>query len=291
MTIDSNNDSRRLPLQRELPGWTLDERTVTWLWMVLRDMDRQQRLGLRLDDREFGARAMFDEMADVIHRLQLADKLFDEKQMYVLPAHDLQWIEKSGRQVNWLLHELTQNSDTPRLKWPSRLNHKDAVIAVIDFWPDPIADKKKRTERLRRGWLQHLEEDKYFAWLKKDNEKQKCEVAWDWYQDNHHRHLRETSRFAKPDNILFFLDTSGFTLDEKRFHIEEIKKELKRRQARSNLEGKKQTNFALPEEVRRQLDELVEQYGLTKKQIIERLIRHAAANGLPDGNADNRPAP
>ena len=50
---------------------------------------------------------------------------------------------------------------------------------------------------------------------------------------------------------------------------------------KKNQIGKKQSNFVLPDDVKDQLDALAGQFGLTKKQIIEKLIRYAAKNGLP----------
>lgn len=281
MSIIIDNSPGRAALQRELPGWTLSDRTVTWLWMSLRARDRAQ--GLRLDGLdmdEFGSRAMFEDMANAIREHHLDGALNDEKAMHILPGDDLQWIEKRGRQVNWLLHEIDRRYETPQSKCPPILNQRDTIVALIDSWAAPVAEKQRRLVQLRADWNRHIETDRYYSWFKTGKEKQKCEAAWDWYQKEHGRLLHASARFSKLDDILFFLDTQEFSLEERQFHIEKIKQELKRQQARANLKDKKQSNFALSEEVRVQLESLVAQYGMTRRQIIERLIRNAVINGL-----------
>lgn len=291
MAIEFDNDDRRAPLQRELPGWTLDDRTVTWLWMVLRDMDQHQRLGLRgLSADEFGTKAMYLDMAEAILRVGRANELRDQKTMQFLPSEDLKWIWKDRRLINWLMHEVERMYRVPKSSYPPNLDQKSTIIALIDFREASISEKRLDFERLKERWNRHIQLDNYYSWFREGNEKKKCEAAWDWYQKEHASHFRTTLKFSKLDDILFSLDSLEFSREARQFHIESIKKELKRQQARSNLEGKKQTNFALPEDVRRQLDELVEKYGLTKKQIIERLIKNAAANGLPNGDENNHPA-
>ncbi|CAG4886648.1 hypothetical protein [Paraburkholderia saeva] len=290
MTITIFNDSRRATLRRELPDWTLDDRTVTWLWMVLRDIDREQRLGLTgLDNDKFGMQAMYQDMAAIVRRCGLANPLHDQRTTQLLNAEDLQWIEKRGRQINWLIHEIEKKYETPRSECPPGLNQREAAVALIDSWNIPITDKQRRLARLKSDWNHHLELDRHYAWFKNGKEKQKCEAAWDWYQKEHARSLHASARFSKLHDILFFLDTQDFSLEERQFHIEKIKQELKRQQARANLKDKKQSNFALSEEVRDQLEGLVAQYGLTRRQIIERLIRNAAINGLDGERAPDAP--
>ncbi|MGD7189987.1 hypothetical protein ACQCRI_16375 [Ralstonia pseudosolanacearum] len=291
MSITIDNDPGRTILQRELPGWTLSDRTVNWLWMSLRARDRALDLRLDgLDMDEFGSRAMFEDMANAIRKHRLEGALHDEKAMHILPGDDLQWIEKRGRQVNWLLHQIDTRYETPRSKCPSILSQRDTVVALIDAWEAPVAEKQRRLVRLRADWNRHLETDRYYSWFKTGKEKQKCEAAWDWYQKEHGRSLHASAKFSKLDDILFFLDTQEFSVEERRFHIEKIKQELKRQQARANLKDKKQSNFALSEEVRDQLEGLVAQYGMTRRQIIERLIRKAAINGLDGERApDDHP--
>jgi len=281
MTITILNDSRRAPLRRELPGWTLDDRTVAWLWMVLRDIDREQRLGLTgLDGDKFGMQAMYQDMASIVRRCGLTNVLNDQKTTQLLGADDLQWIEKRGRQVNWLTHEIDKRYETPRSACPPGLKQRETVIALIDSWNISITEKQQRLMRLRSAWNRHFELDRHYAWFKIGKEKQKCDAAWDWYQKEHGHSLHASARFSKLEDILFFLDTQEFSLEERQFHIEKIKQELKRQQARANLKDKKQSNFALSEEVRDQLEGLVAQYGMTRRQIIERLIRNATINGL-----------
>ncbi|MFC5427554.1 hypothetical protein ACFPTO_01825 [Paraburkholderia denitrificans] len=287
MAIAYDNESGVEALQAQLPGWILDPRTLTWLWMWLRVS------GAPLTDEEerdlapdmFMTKAMFLTMADRLGDRYLVEDLSKARTVEILPMHDLSWIEKNGRQITWLVNEFEQIFREDRVNdpvYPSVLNSRERLIAMIDYWRQPISEKQRVLNGLRDNWVQHLRLDEYYKWFKEGSEKQKCEVAWDWYCEKYPRLMRSVSKFVKLDDLLSFLDSSNFSSDKRQLHIGEIKKELKRRQSRKNLEGKSQTNLALSDESRHQLDFLVKQQRMTMVAIVERLIQHAARYGMPD---------
>lgn len=278
----------RTALKEHFRDWRLNDRDLVWLWLSLRD-----RASDAFPVEAYGANDMCDRMADFIEDERMRGDLAEARAVTMLPDHDLQWIGKSGRQVNWLLREFLEylrENQLPAPACPAHLSPRDELIALLDYWRDPIAQKQRLLDRLQRKWNRHLADDKHYAWFKRGDEKQKCEVAWDWYQQEYPRLVREASKFAKLDDILFCLDTSNLKLDEKRFHLEEIKRELKRRQSRNNLEGKSQTNLALSGEIRSQLNMLAAKQGLTLVAVVERLIQHANRYGMPKEPSDTEPA-
>ncbi|WP_312438525.1 hypothetical protein [Janthinobacterium sp.] len=262
-------------LKSLFPKWRLNDREVVWLWLMLRRL----KLALPLD--EFGANNMCDRMAHFIEDERLIAYFEEERNITILREEDLQWIEKSARQSKWLIDEFLNEIRIDEPVYPAHLSPREKLIAIVDYWNAPIARKSEVLDSLRKDWGHHLEEDKYYKWFKENSEKQKCETAWGWYRKEMPRLTRGKNPFHTYEALLLFLDSSGLKLDEKRLHIVEIKKEWKRRQVSANQEGTKQTNFAFPEDVRSQLDTLAKKFGLTKKELVERLIRHAAKNGLP----------
>lgn len=273
------------------PQWRLDDRTIAWLWMSLRDRRQVQELGLNgLNIEQYNTRAMFRDMTRAIHELDLEGVLSDEKVKFVLPIDDFRWFIKDPRKVNWILLKLRGMDGWRDLICPTKLDKENTLIVLFDSWLAPTPEKRRLLDQLKEDWIQHIELDRFYSWFNERDQKKRCEVAWEWYRKEHPRTLRATQKFTHLNDFLFFLDTQDFSIDARLLHIAEIRKEFKRQQVRANLKGKKQSNFALPEEVRDQLDELVEQYGLTKRQIIERLIRNATINGLDGERAsDDRP--
>ncbi|WP_145927062.1 hypothetical protein [Jeongeupia sp. USM3] len=282
MTIvrDYSNDREAHPLawtllKRCLPSWKLDERERVWIWLKLSHSGDD----LPLDG--FGTVETYKRMAEIIDKNEFATLLENDRTTTQVPKHDLRWIDKTGRQISWLLHEIKRNSDIPDIQCPAHLPEKEEFIARLDYWSESISKKRKFLESIRNQWNRHLREDKNYKWFEGDNEKQKCEAAWEWLQKVDHRLLRGTSKFTEIEHLQRCFDTSTLTTNEKLYYINEIKKEMKRRQSKENLKGKIQTNLALPDESRNQLTELAKRNGMTMTKMVEYLVRHAHTNGLP----------
>lgn len=280
MLIQHNNESLSdkiayQKLKDAFPQWNWSPRVLTWLWLVL------EAKGSRLSPDEFGVEAMYDEMGDFAYNERLHDLLNDEYQTSMLPEHSLEWIDKNGRQVNWLFYKLKEERNRLPRQYPVKLNVREKFIAAIDYLAIPLSKKEKLIEQLNRSWVRHSAEDKHYDWFKGSQPKLRCEIAWNWYQENYPRRMRETLKFKNLSDVLVFLDTSGFELDEKRFHIEQIKKKFNLNKTKANLDGKKQTNLALREEIREQFDELAKKERMTLVEIAEHLIQHAHRYGMP----------
>ncbi|MFM0131222.1 hypothetical protein [Paraburkholderia sediminicola] len=282
MTLEIGNGDGRGALLAALPKWRLDDRTVACLWMSLRDSERVQDLRLNgLNIGEYGTQAMYWDMAYAIRELNLQGMLFDEREKYILPMDDLRWFIKDSRKINWIFSKLKGMDNLRQLICPAKLNQEDALISTIDAWQAPISEKRHALDRLKEDWNQHTDLDRYYSWFKERDEKKRCEAAWIWYREEHEHYLRTTQKFINLNDILFFLDTLSFSPEARLLHVVEIRKKFKSQQVKANLKGKRQSNFALPEEVRDQLDNLAGRYDMTKRKIIERLIRHAHEHGMP----------
>lgn len=268
----------RVSLQQTFPNWKLDERERTWLWIHL------QTEGLEISSSTFRTDEAWFQVIDFVKNQRLLTELEEEKATTILPEHYLEWIEKDGRQVNWLLNELEnlfhkEKIDLPKL--PAHLKKREKLIGLIDYLKERIEKKQNTLDRLRRIWNQHIKDDKHYSWFLRGSEKQKIDIAWEWYQENHPKVTRNASKFNNLNDFLYYLDTSGIDLDARLFHITKIKNAFKLKQTKLNLEGKKQTNLALDEEVRDQLNNLAKNNKTTMALIVEKLIRHAHQNGMP----------
>lgn len=268
----------RIKLLQLFPNWKLNEREGIWLWICI------QAKGLELSASEFRTDDAWYKIIDFIQNENLIEDLEYEKATNILPEHCLEWIEKDGRQVNWLLNELEDlfRKDGKRLpKLPAHIKKKEKLIGLMDYLMEVIERKQSILNRLQRRWNQHIKDDTRYSWFQRGSEKQKIEIAWNWYQKNHPQVTRNASKFNNLYDLLYCLDTANIDLDARLFHLTEIKKAFKLNQTKLNLEGKKQTNLALEEEVRDQLNNLAKNNKTTMTLIVEKLIRHAHQNGMP----------
>lgn len=275
-------------LQEIFPNWILDDRAINWLWLILKDRESEDQNNNDEDyfcNDDHDEQAMRYKMARYIDGDEyLINKIENWRSRSFVPEHNLSWIDKSGRQPAWLLKEyLNKNHDSrnrsPRL--PPRLTPRQQLIALLDFSDERMFRKQSTLKRLQAAWVQHQVDDKHFNWYASGSgEKQKCRIAWQWYQDNHKRAARYAEEFSRETDVLEFLDSTRFSLDEKRFHLEEIKKKFKAQQVAANRRGKQQTNLALSNDVRKKLDELSEREGMNKKELVEFLIEKAYELGM-----------
>ncbi|WP_234744702.1 hypothetical protein [Burkholderia sp. WTPI3] len=268
---------------RAIFGKNPSRREVFWLWQTLRD-EREVPPPELINGKHAQA-----WMAQCVLNSGLQPELDERRKLAMPDERELAWIGNDQRQINWLSHQINDYYGPLSLDLPAQTDPRDSFFLHIDFWNESIDHKIKYISKLKNDWVQLQTEDKYFSWFKKDRkEKLRCSVAWDWYQTEHPGILYDAPRFKNIDEIFLFLDISKFRLDEKRYHLEQIKKELKRRESLDRLKDKAQTNFALSKDVRRQLDNLVEEQRQTMVAVIERLIRHASEHGMPDESIRER---
>ncbi|CAM5553622.1 ribbon-helix-helix domain-containing protein [Eoetvoesiella caeni] len=270
-----NNDR----LQRLFPDWTLDDRAINWLWLILQD----DGAGFHVDD--FGTPGMRDKIAHYIDGYKrLSNKIEDTQSRSFTPEHDLNWIEKSGRQPAWLLKEYLKNRrNHPAPLCPPCLTARQELMALLDYSDATISRKQSTLKNLQAMWVQHQVDDKHFDWYASGGkENEKCKIAWLWYQDNHQRKATHAQEFAKQKDVLTFLDRTDFDLDAKLYHLGQIKKKFKAQQTKANRQGKTQTNLSLSEKAREQLDELAKKGAQTRTELIELLIQNAYEHGMPN---------
>lgn len=84
--------------------------------------------------------------------------------------------------------------------------------------------------------------------------------------------------------MLTYIDSTGYTLEESLYHLEQIKKKFKSQQVAANRKDKKQTNLSLSNDARQKLDALAKKENMTRTELVELLIANAHENGvLPIG--------
>lgn len=83
-------------LSKELPGWGLTEREVTWLWLVLESRER-----IQMDECQLNSQTMRDQIARALRRNpRLTRGFVRARDRELLPEEAFSWVEKEDDNQN-----------------------------------------------------------------------------------------------------------------------------------------------------------------------------------------------
>lgn len=183
----------------------------------------------------------------------------------------------------WLLDRASRHIGI-KVTFPARSSSKEKLLLLLDLWDRDQFTKQEYLAQLKVEWVKQQLNDKKLSWYSSaGKEKQKCKIAWEWYQKQHANTgtVAYTPEFSKVDDVFSFLDQNRFSDEEKLYHLEQIKKRFKTEEIKASRQNKKQTNLSLSDESRSQLNELAKRSRMTKTQLIEHLILSAVKYGIP----------
>ncbi len=271
------NQNQKDQLSTLLPKLELGEREVAWLWYFVKSLN-----GLPLEDCALNSAFMREQIAKRLcfdrSRKEKAEQGLAKQ---LLPEKAFQWIEKDGRQPDWLVKQ-AQKMATVGLLDPTfrTMTSRKLVIAIFDTWEANLSTKESYLRNLEQEWNKHLQSDRVFRWFKHENEKDKCSLAWDWLEKNKPSLTQRKKPFTNHRELLAFFDLSGSSTDEMEHYIEKIKRRWSTQKHRENTPHKKQYNFVLSDSVNAVLDQLATDHQVSRTKIIERLVLSEAAKNL-----------
>lgn len=256
-------------LSQELPGWSLNEREVAWLWLTLENRER-----IQMDECQLNSQTMRDQIARTLKRNPLVARgLERSRDKELLPEEAFNWVEKSGRQPKWLVAQAAQRTGLRiRSSVFRTLTDKEQLIALLDLWNKDFGQKEISLRRLSDAWTEHARSDRIFRWFKDKDERAKCALAWSWLEKNKPRLTSRAEPFTKHAELLEFFDHSEASDEEKELYIEKIKRRWSTQKTREKAVEKKQYNFVLPLSVNAVLDKLAEEHQLSRTKVLEQLI-------------------
>lgn len=268
MSVNHSRPPRSLsPLALTLPGWKLDKRELIWLWYQLRE-------DMQLEVEDFSDRTLPVRIATFLTPMG-ATRLTNKRAREMPSIRLLERFEGDRRATTWMRNELRLQAPQGGAWLPRALEPWDELIALIDLSDGSVEEKLAMIEGLTQRWARHLHDDQYFRWLKGLDEKRRCGIAWDWYS-RYGKSNPPAPRFQSYEDIACFWDATIWKVDEKRLHLEQIKKYWKNLQIKESQAGKKQTNVLLSNEATAALDYLTTRWGMTKKEVFDKLLRDAA---------------
>ncbi|WP_312481577.1 hypothetical protein [Stutzerimonas nitrititolerans] len=256
-------------LSQELPGWSLNEREVAWLWLTLENRER-----IQMDECQLNSQTMRDQIARTLKRNPLVARgLERSRDRELLPEEAFNWVEKSGRQPKWLVAQAAKRAGLRiRSSVFRTLTDKEQLIALLDLWNRDFGQKEISLRRLSDAWTEHARSDRIFRWFKDKDERAKCALAWSWLEKNKPRLTSRAEPFTKHTELLEFFDHSEASDEEKELYIEKIKRRWSTQKTREKAVEKKQYNFVLPLSVNAVLDKLAEEHQLSRTKVLEQLI-------------------
>ena len=272
MTAD-NGDVKYL--KTLLPSFILDERETVFLWLFL----LEERQGIPVEGVWYGSPSMYGWMCDEISNKITQNpnytyQLEAIKNSTFLPLHNFAFLDQTGRQPNFFIFHILKlyfNGCKPLcFHTVEHLKPKTKMIALYDGVEEDAGLKIQQLENIKSLWALRQNFVRKLAWYSEGDEKKKCTLAWEWYQD---KYLGvQVPVFSSANDLLGFLDTSNFLEDQQLYQLEQIKKRFKTQQVQKNRKYKTQTNFSLSNQVRDELEELARLRNCSMTALVEDLI-------------------
>ena len=275
------DDSGLDELSRLLKEPRQSNRHDIWLWLCL-----QYYGNIDLDPSTCNGATMRDTIALTLNEnIHILEGINSDKDRALLPDGNFKWIDGDERQYQWLLRRIEDITALgPPRGLPQGLVHltgRSRLIAMLDLWNAPIAEKADQIENLHNRWLRHKAGDRAFEWFedKKDGLK-RCKCAWEWLEKHHVSIFKSQLPINNYKELLLYFDEAELGRNEMKAIIQTIKKRWNRKQFDERTADKKQVNVMLSKTAIELLDTLAKKHELKRAQVLELLITKESENGV-----------
>ena len=268
-------------LGRLLKGPRQSTRHDIWLWLYLEYYENAD-----LDPSTCNGSTMRDTIATAVKgNTHILEAINSDKDRALLPDGNFKWIDGDERQYQWLLRRIEDITALgPPRGLPQGLVHltgRSRLIAMLDLWNAPIAEKADEIENLHNRWLRHKAGDRAFEWFedKKDGLK-RCKCAWEWLEKHHVSIFKSQLPINNYKELLMYFDEAELGRNELKAIIQTIKKRWNRKQFDERAADKKQVNVMLSKTAIELLDTLAKKHELKRAQVLELLITTESEDGV-----------
>lgn len=276
----------KAPLSYLFPNWNLDQRDLLWLWWHMR-----HKVGLGPDE------YLAPDMGERIYQCrdgQYMEHLRSKKSTEMLPVSKLPKIEHDLRAIRWMINEFAKRKHSVLQELPQILTDWETLVALIDLEPGTWEYKLSMLQHMGADWARLRHGDQHFRWFDGPGERARCRVAWDWYAARASNSVETADRlpatpFRSYDELASYWDFADLRLDERRHHLDQIKKYWKNLQTKENQAGKKQTNVLLSTDAAAALDQLTAAWGKTKKEVFDKLLLDAVRRAPDISDSASKP--
>ncbi len=276
------------PRDASLPGdlERFDRRALIWLWSYLQ-LKYQVPLNSAMFDVSGAHQNEIRRAIDEISMPNLPKVLVSLYNQTALDESHFGWMKSSNeRLIQWLLF-VTENAwlNRPTREssyhkgfvdhtLPPQLSLRDKIIARTDLWDEPLNEKEQLVAGMKKSWgAVQLDARHLLSWLERSNGRQH-----DWVLEYIQRKGGPRSAFGIPqlsnsyNTILSWFDCWPGHRAEKELFLRTMGQRWSQAKYKKKLRGK-QHNFILTKETNNQLNKLKKTWGVSRNQVIERLIQ------------------
>lgn len=200
---------------------------------------------------------------------------------YLLPSTSLDWLTKDMRQIKWALDYVECNLRCDIKECPAQLEGRNRVVASLDFWECPIANKVIAVKAMESAWYEVLREDEVFKWMKTQNASS-FEFIWGWLTKKGRANDFNGPPISSYKDLLKFYDEIGANVLQKKLDSKEIRGALNSRNNLNKMktEGKSQLNVRIRAESIAKIEELGIKLRLNRAETVEWLVNRLSGEEL-----------
>lgn len=287
----------------ELWGESLPPRKRNWLWLCLkyypqmrpratRGSQGEQFLPINWSPPGFIHGNTEHELLFLLkHYSQSDPTIFNpipslKSEQVFIRESEFDWIGDDARKLRLCVNWVQANLGVFVPDAQARFGDRDYLICIFDTLAPPILEKQQNLSDLKSSWEIYSSQTFYLGWFKSDDEGERCKFAWECLSKRPSlRWKMGFSQFSNATDVQFFFDNLAASDDEKRSHVDHVKKlwsqkKYRERQDRKNV---KQYNFVFTGDTNRDLNKLAKQLGVSRTEVLVQLIYCAAKYGMPLG--------
>ncbi|MBO3776615.1 ribbon-helix-helix protein, CopG family [Pseudomonas aeruginosa] len=248
----------------------LSKRETIWLWLYA-----NRNSFRKLNPATCNGSTMRDEIAKSLRTESYAFRnLLSDMDNSLLPDLNFKWLKNEELQNYWLE---TRPLDIPPL--PNGLVHltgKDRTIARVDAWDIDICEKEKALETIKQDWASKTNnDDATFKWFnQKEESLARCKHAEKWLKKNEPNFFQSRSKINNYKELLMAFEEAQTSISERQSIVKKIQNSWYKR----SDTGKRQLNVTITEATISLLEELLEELGKSKSEIVEELINKEYEN-------------
>jgi hypothetical protein len=230
----------------------------------------------------------------------------------LIATDNFDWITNNTRQLNWIKDEIStpliNNLPPPNYSIEFRnlfnaatakIPPRDLLIFLFDI-NEPssssfFSTKKSFVSSVNESWTKYKSKtDKIFKWISSEEQEEeetiRCKYLYDQFSKEHMPFHYNLPVFQSKEDTLIFMDrwvrflphTGGnnrrsesvdILLNSVELLIKKCQRRRNQNRYRDNLENKKQLNLVLPTTGIEKLDLLARNYGLSRSEVVEVLIK------------------
>ena len=281
-----------------------DRRALIWLWSYLQ-LRYESRLYHPMFDVSGEFQKQVNEAIEKVPVPNLPRNLATLYNQIALDKSHFQWIKSSNeRLLHWLalqmndawpIRNISEDSRHRNLvdqTLPPQISLREKIIARFDLWDADLESKKQQLTQLNNDLgAVRSEVSKLLSWLEKNNDSQHEWVFEYIRRKDLARAISGIPELSNSyDTILSWFECSKEHPAQRELFLRTMGQRWSQAKYKKKLRGK-QRNFILTKETNDQLDKLKKTWGVSRSEVVQRLIKAEIKAEKAKLSGPSRPEP